>query len=90
MPNRTITDETNDQLYNPERSIARGVSYDDITLTFYMDQQMVEQVLFKSWQNMAISPNTYNSNYYDEYTGSIDIYPLVALSDEVYQDGRRK
>ena len=81
MPGRTITDETNDQLYGPERSIARGVSYDDITLTFYMDQNMAEQVLFKSWQNMAISPNTYNSNYYDEYTGSIDIYPLVALSD---------
>ena len=46
-----------------------------------MDQQMDEQVLFKSWQNMAISTNTYNSNYYDEYTGSIDIYTLVALSD---------
>ena len=30
---------------------------------------------------MAISTNTYNSNYYDEYTGSIDIYTLVALSD---------
>ena len=86
MPGRTITDETNDVLYGPERSIARGVSYDDITLTFYMDQNMAEQVLFKSWQNIAISPNTYNSNYYDEYTGSIDIYPLVTLSEVRYQE----
>ena len=83
MPGRTITDETNDMLYGPERSIARGVSYDDITLTFYMDQQMAEQVLFKSWQNLAINPNTYNSNFYDEYVGSIDIFPLVALTGEV-------
>ena len=66
-------------MYGPERSIARGVTYDDITLTFYMDQNMAEQVLFKSWQNLAISPNTYNSNYYDEYTGSIDIFPLIGL-----------
>ena len=79
MPGRTITDETNDVLYGPERSIARGVSYDDITLSFYMDQNMAEQVLFKSWQNLAISPNTYNSNYYDEYVGSIDIFPLIGL-----------
>ena len=79
MPGRTITDETNDVLYGPERSIARGVSYDDISLSFYMDQNMAEQVLFKSWQNLAISPNTYNSNYYDEYVGSIDIFPLIGL-----------
>ena len=79
MPGRTIADETNDAMYGPERSIARGVTYDDITLTFYMDQNMAEQVLFKSWQNLAISPNTYNSNYYDEYTGSIDIFPLIGL-----------
>tara|TARA_Y100001937_G_C7102234_1_gene323101 strand:- start:60 stop:1085 length:1026 start_codon:yes stop_codon:yes gene_type:complete len=79
MPGRTIADETNDVMYGPERSIARGVTYDDVTLTFYMDQNMAEQVLFKSWQNLAISPNTYNSNYYDEYTGSIDIFPLIGL-----------
>tara|TARA_Y100000004_G_scaffold195925_1_gene264343 strand:- start:750 stop:1772 length:1023 start_codon:yes stop_codon:yes gene_type:complete len=81
MPGKTITDETNDVLYGPERSIARGVSYDDITLTFYMDQNMAEQVLFKSWQNLAISPGTYNSNYYDEYVGSIDIFPLIGLQE---------
>ena len=79
MPGKTVADETNDVLYGPERSIARGVTFDDITLTFYMDQNMAEQVLFKSWQNLAISPGTYNSNYYDEYVGSIDIFPLIRL-----------
>ena len=81
LPGRTITDETNDVMYGPERKIARGVSYEDITLTFYMDQNMAEKVLFESWQNLAISPNTYNANYYDEYVGSIDIFPLVNLTE---------
>ena len=79
IPGRTIADETKDDLYGPERKIARGVNYDDLTLTFYMGEDMAEHQLFKSWQNMAINPYTYNANYYDEYVGSIDIFPLVSV-----------
>lgn len=79
LPGRTIADETKDDLYGPERKIARGVTYDDLTLTFYMGQDMAEHQLFKSWQNMAVNPYTYNANYYDEYVGSIDIFPLVTV-----------
>jgi hypothetical protein len=28
---------------------------------------------------MAVNPYTYNANYYDEYVGSIDIFPLVTV-----------
>ena len=82
LPARNVTDETKDQLYGPERKIARGYSWEDVTLTFYMDQQMPEKMLVESWQNLAVSPTTFNANYYDEYVGSIELYPLVNLKEE--------
>ena len=66
LPGRNITDETKDMLYGPERKIARGVGFEDLTLTFYMGQTMAEKALFESWQNLAINPNTHNANFYDE------------------------
>ena len=82
LPARSIADESKDQLYGPERKVARGQTWEDITLTFYMDQQMAEKMLFESWQNLAISPTSFNANYYDEYVGSIELYPLVGLRQE--------
>ena len=87
-------DEDKGMLYGPERKIARGLGFEDITLTFYMGQQMVEKMLFESWQNLAINPFTFNANYYDEYVGSIELYPLVHLTNPNWEawetDGGRK
>tara|TARA_Y100000310_G_scaffold331776_1_gene405984 strand:- start:6729 stop:7805 length:1077 start_codon:yes stop_codon:yes gene_type:complete len=94
LPARNISDETKDQLYGPERKIARGHTWADLTLTFYMGQQMIEKMLFESWQNMAVNPFTFNANYYDEYIGSIELYPLVHLTNPNWEawetDGGRK
>jgi len=79
LPARNITDETKDMLYGPERKIARGFSFADVTLTFYMDQHMAEKMLFESWQNLGVNPFTHNANYYNEYVGSIELYPLVNI-----------
>ena len=85
LPARNISDETKDQLYGPERKIARGHTWADLTLTFYMGQQMIEKMLFESWQNMAVNPFTFNANYYDEYVGSIELYPLVHLTNPNFE-----
>jgi hypothetical protein len=94
LPARNISDETKDQLYGPERKIARGHTWADLTLTFYMGQQMIEKMLFESWQNMAVNPFTFNANYYDEYVGSIELYPLVHLTNPNWEpwevDGTKK
>ena len=94
LPARNISDETKDQLYGPERKIARGHTWADLTLTFYMGQQMIEKMLFESWQNMAVNPFTFNANYYDEYVGSIELYPLVHIENTNFEpwetDGGRK
>ena len=81
LPGRNSMDEEKGMLYGPERKIARGFGYEDITLTFYMGQQMVEKMLFESWQNLAINPNTFNANFYNEYVGSIELYPLVHMTN---------
>ena len=94
LPARNSMDEDKGMLYGPERKIARGLGFEDITLTFYMGQQMVEKMLFESWQNLAINPFTFNANYYDEYVGSIELYPLVHLTNPNWEawetDGGRK
>ena len=86
LPGRNITDETKDMLYGPERKIARGVGFEDLTLTFYMGQTMAEKALFESWQNLAINPNTHNANFYDEYCGSIQLYPLIGVKNNKWED----
>ena len=85
LPGRNSTDEDKGMLYGPERKVARGLGFEDITLTFYMGQQMVEKMLFESWQNLAINPNTFNANYYNEYVGSIELYPLVHLTNPNFE-----
>ena len=94
LPGRNSMDEDKGMLYGPERKVARGLGFEDITLTFYMGQQMVEKMLFESWQNLAINPNTFNANYYNEYVGSIELYPLVHITNPNWEawetDGGRK
>ena len=94
LPGRNSMDEDKGMLYGPERKVARGLGFEDITLTFYMGQQMVEKMLFESWQNLAINPNTFNANYYNEYVGSIELYPLVHMTNPNWQswetDGKKK
>ena len=82
IPERTIQDAQGSGQYGPERKIGRGLEFAPINLTFMLDSELSERVIFEAWQNLVINSRTYNANFYDEYVGRIFIYPLHENKNE--------
>ena len=79
LPERTITDEVNEQYYGASRAIAKNMSFNELTLSFYSSVNYEERVFFEAWQNSIVDPATYNVGYYDDYAKhcSVIITPLT-------------
>ena len=76
IPGRDIETVQDVNIYGPVREIAQGVVYGDLNATFQLSQDLKERKLFETWQRCAYNPQTWAMQYYDSYTGSIDIYQL--------------
>jgi len=68
------------------QEVVDGVTYGEITATFYCDKFMREKQLFEYWQKTAYNPVTYNVNYSDEYTAPLNIYQLGSFSSQDDKD----
>ena len=62
--------------YGPPREAVSGVSYGSITAEFICNYQMYEKRWFEAWQNQCIDMNTWEPNYYKDYTGELKVYQL--------------
>ena len=62
--------------YGPPREAVSGVTYAPITATFICNYQMYEKRWFEAWQNQVMDFNTWEPNYYKDYTGELKIYQL--------------
>ena len=62
--------------YGPPREAVSGVTYAPITATFICNYQMYEKRWFEAWQNNVMDFNTYEPNYYKDYTGDLKIFQL--------------
>ena len=62
--------------YGPPREAVSGVTYAPITATFICNYQMYEKRWFEAWQNNVMNFNTYEPNYYKDYTGDLKIFQL--------------
>ena len=62
--------------YGPPRESVTGVTYAPITATFICNYQMYEKRWFEAWQNQMMDMNTWEPNYYKDYTGELKIYQL--------------
>ena len=62
--------------YGPSRESVTGVTYAPITATFICNYQMYEKRWFEAWQNQCMDMNTWEPNYYKDYTGELKIYQL--------------
>ena len=62
--------------YGPPRESVTGVTYAPITATFICNYQMYEKRWFEAWQNQCMDMNTWEPNYYKDYTGELKIYQL--------------
>tara|TARA_B110000495_G_C22796386_1_gene465285 strand:- start:51 stop:779 length:729 start_codon:yes stop_codon:yes gene_type:complete len=73
VPGLSIATTNKDQAY---RSVAYQKIYEDITLGFYCSGDMKELRYLQNWMNTIIRPKDNHVEYYDNYTGTIDIISL--------------
>ena len=76
FPGRNLDTTEDTNLYGPMRSIVNGYSYGDVTATFQMSNDLREKTFFETWQRLAFDNRSWNVEYYDMYTGSLDIHQL--------------
>lgn len=88
LPARTL-DTIVQRYHGPERLIPYAFSYQPMTLTVALSENMIEREIFMAWQDLAISAGGlssyrrgggkaakvggFDSTYYDEFIGSVDI-----------------
>tara|TARA_Y100001938_G_scaffold145553_1_gene222468 strand:- start:2818 stop:3543 length:726 start_codon:yes stop_codon:yes gene_type:complete len=76
IPQRDVETVQDVNIYGPVREIATGVTYANLTATFQCSTDLRERQLFETWQRLSYNPQTWAMQYYDQYTGSLDIYQL--------------
>ena len=76
FPSRNIQ-ATNFSTYGPGRKMPYAYNYTGaLDATFMADKFLRQRAFFENWQNKMYSNQTHNMNYYDSYTGTMDIYQL--------------
>ena len=71
--------------YSVQPQIVDGVSFaETINMTFQSSSDLEERVLFERWQETAWDRANWNIRYYDQYTGSVEIYILDMQKNKKY------
>ena len=84
MPGRNIDTAPDTNIYGPEREIAQGWSFADIDATFQLSSDQKENNFFDTWQRLSFNPDTWSMGYYDDYTGTIQIFQLDEQNERRY------
>ena len=85
IPGRNLATSTDSNIYGPTREVVEGVTYaEDITISFQSSSDLKEREFFEKWQQMAFDETSWNVKYYNEYTGSVEIYLLDKQSERRY------
>ena len=84
LPGRNLDTTPDTNIYGPERNIATGYSFADITGTFQLSSDLKEKKYFESWQRLAFNPQTWAMGYYDDYIGSVDIHTMDEQNNKRY------
>ena len=84
MPGRNINTMEDTNIYGPERQIATGFSFADINATFQCSSDMKEKKYLEVWQKLAYNIQTWAIQYYDDYTGKVQIHTLDEQNNRRY------
>lgn len=75
FPGKNIRTTSNDNIYGPAHEIAQGVTYgEELTVTFLLQNNHHQRLIFNSWQDLIVSPTTYNVSYYNDYISTMEIF----------------
>ena len=72
------------KIKGPFTHIPYAKSYDNITLSFLVSQNMQEKIFFDAWQNLIMNHND-EFNFYNEYISTIIVQQLNKDLDMVYE-----
>ena len=84
MPGRNIETTPDTNIYGPERNIATGFTFADVTATFQCSSDMKEKKYLETWQRLAYNPQTWAMGYYNDYVGTIQIHTLDEQNNKRY------
>ena len=76
FPGRNFMSNPDSLRYGPPREAVGGVTYAPITATFICSAEMFEKRWFEIWQEQTMDFNTWEPNYYKDYTGDLKIFQL--------------
>ena len=77
LPGRNLSTVTDANIYGPVREIVEGVTFaEDLTMIFQASSGLDERVFFENWQKLAFNEDTWDVQYYNDYTSIIEIYLL--------------
>ena len=62
--------------YGPPLEIVHGLTFGEVALSFYANQDLDERVLFEEWQKLTYDTETYDIGYYQDYIGSVSVFVL--------------
>ena len=72
---------TEDRLYGIEVAKPYATTFEAVTLTFYVTNDFSTKIFFEDWMRHIQHPKSKNMRYYDEFTGSVEIYHYAEHTD---------
>jgi hypothetical protein len=85
LPGMNLTSSIDPGGYSVQPQVVDGVSFaETINMTFQSSSDLEERVLFERWQELAWDRANWNIRYYDQYTGSVEIYILDMQKNKKY------
>ena len=77
FPGKTIRTVTNENVYGPTYEMAQGLTYgEEVSMSFLLQNNHDQRWIFNSWQDMIVSPTTYNLSYYNDYVRNMEIFQI--------------
>ena len=77
MPGHDLQTQQQQHGSAPVRDMVTSHAFEGmITASFYLSEDLKERHFFEQWQRMAVNVETHKANYYDEYTGKMEIFQL--------------
>ena len=84
LPGRNINTVEDTNIYGPERTIATGFSFADVTATFQCSSDMREKKYIEVWQKLAYNQQLWSVGYYNDYVGKVQIHTLDEQNNRRY------
>jgi hypothetical protein len=86
MPSRDVNTKSH-ITYGPKREMPYAYSFGGtVELNVFGDKFLRQRMFFETWQKMIFDQYTHNMNYYDEYTGEVDIFQLGSFESDNDRD----